>query len=736
MIEPSSSAAPHLAEMIGALRVAEAQARDADRGIVRLDPADLAALGARTGELLLISGKRTTVAKALPLFVPDRGQGVIQLDGVTRDNARAIIGERVTIRPVAGEVAKRLVLQPIGGNANLTGEDARYLAHLLEGHPVVAGDRVRVALFGPRPQDFQVLETQPTGPVLIGGQTSIRIAGNRAADGRAAITYEDIGGLAKEVRRIREMIELPLRYPVLFERLGIDAPKGVLLHGPPGTGKTLIARAVAYETAAHFYHINGPEIINKFYGQSEANLRSVFEEASKTTPSVIFIDEIDAIAPKRTDVAGEVEKRVVAQLLGLLDGLQARGQVIVIGATNIPDALDPALRRPGRFDRELTIAVPDRPGRLEILHIHTRGMPLAADVDLERLAALTHGFVGADEAALCREAAMVALRRLLPAIDFGLATVPYDQLAGLEVHQADFLDALREVSPSALREVYTETPDVGWDDIGGLDDAKAALIEAVEWPLRYGALFDRLNASPPRGILLDGPPGTGKTLLAKAVAHESEANFIAIKGPELLSKWVGESERGLREIFKKARAAAPCVLFFDEIDALVPIRGGNFASEVSERLVGQLLAEMDGLEEMQGVVVLGATNRADMLDPALLRPGRFDLTITLPLPDFAAREAIVAVHLRDRPLADDVDYRLLARETEGRSGADIGGLCRQAAVLAIREAVIADRIDADDDLRVALRHFVEAADQLGYEDFDDAPYAPPQEQSQRRSWWG
>ena len=718
------------------LRATEAHARDADRGIVRLDPVDLAALGARTGDLLLISGARTTVAKALPLAVEERGRGIVQLDGVTRENARAILGERVSLRPVSGRAAKRLILQPVGGTTALTGQDARYLAYLLEGQAIVAGDRVRVGLFGPRPQDFQVQETDPDGPVLVTDKTSVRLAGNRAADGRPAITYEDIGGLDQEIRRIREMIELPLRYPVLFERLGIDPPKGVLLAGPPGTGKTLIARAVAYETAAHFFHINGPEVINKFYGQSEANLRSIFEEAGRHTPSVIFIDEIDALAPKRVDVAGEVEKRVVAQLLGLMDGLQARGQVIVIGATNIPDALDPALRRPGRFDRELTIAVPNRPGRLEILQIHTRGMPLAADVDIDRLAALTHGFVGADLESLCREAAMVALRGLLPTIDFGLDTVPLDQLSQLDVRQADFLDALREISPSALREVFTETPDVSWDDIGGLDEAKAALIEAVEWPLRYGALFDRLGATPPRGILLDGPPGTGKTLLAKAVAHESEVNFISVKGPELLSKWVGESEKGIREIFKKARAAAPCIVFFDELDALVPERGGGFASEVSERLVGQLLAELDGLEEMQGVMVLGATNRADILDPALLRPGRFDLTITLPLPDFVTREAIVAVHLQDRPLSTDIDYRVIARETEGRSGADIAGLCRQASVLAIREAISAGREAEDEDLHVAVRHLVEAAGQLGYDDFDIAPYTTPQDSAPRRSWWG
>ena len=729
------TAAAHTHQENG-LRASEAHARDADRGIVRLDPADLAALGARTGDLLLISGARTTVAKALPLAMEERGRGIVQLDGVTRDNARAILGERVTLRPVSGRAAKRLILQPVGGSTALTGQDARYLTYLLEGQALVAGDRVRVALFGTRPQDFQVQESDPDGPVLVTDKTSVRLAGNRAADGRPAITYEDIGGLNQEIRRIREMIELPLRYPALFERLGIDPPKGVLLTGPPGTGKTLIARAVAYETAAHFFHINGPEIINKFYGQSEANLRSIFEEAGRHTPSVIFIDEIDALAPKRVDVAGEVEKRVVAQLLGLMDGLQARGQVIVIGATNIPDALDPALRRPGRFDRELTIAVPNRPGRLEILQIHTRGMPLATDVDIDRLATITHGFVGADLEAHCREAAMVALRGLLPTIDFGLDTVPLDQLAQLDVRQADFLDALREISPSALREVYTETPDVSWDDIGGLDEAKAALIEAVEWPLRYGALFARLGATPPRGILLDGPPGTGKTLLAKAVAHESEVNFISVKGPELLSKWVGESEKGIREIFKKARAAAPCIVFFDEIDALVPERGGGFASEVSERMVGQLLAELDGLEEMPGVMVLGATNRADILDPALLRPGRFDLTITLPLPDFTTREAIVAVHLQDRPLSVDIDYRVIARETEGRSGADIAGLCRQASVLAIREAISAGRDAEDEDLHVAVRHLVEAAGQLGYEDFDIAPYTVSQGSTPRRSWWG
>jgi transitional endoplasmic reticulum ATPase len=552
---------------------------------------------------------------------------------------------------------------------------------------VVVGDRVRVDLFGTRAQTFTVAETAPAGPVLIGPATLIRLTGEGARRERGAITYEDIGGLHREIRRIREMIELPLRYPEVFERLGIDPPKGVLLHGPPGCGKTLIARAVAHETSAHFLHVNGPEVIDKWYGASEAHLRKIFEEASRHAPAIIFIDEIDAIAPKREEMSGDrqVERRVVAQLLALMDGLESRGHVIVVAATNIPNTLDPALRRPGRFDREIAIGVPDKDGRHEVLEIHTRGMPLADDVDLERLAAITHGFVGADLEALSREAAMSALRRLMPDIHFAQAHIPYEKLMALEVTSSDFLAALAEVEPSAIREVFTEVPDVGWDDIGGLGDVKRLLMETVEWPLQYGPLFAHVHTTPPKGILLHGLPGTGKTLLAKAVAKESEANFISVKGPELLTKWVGESERGVREVFRKAKQAAPCIIFFDELDALAPRRGAGGDSHVTERVVSQLLAEMDGIEELKGVVVLAASNRLDIVDPALLRPGRFEVLLELPVPDQGARLAIFRVHTRGKPLATDVDLEELAERTEGLVGANIEGICRQAAMLAIRE---------------------------------------------------
>ncbi len=495
------------------------------------------------------------------------------------------------------------------------------------------------------------------------------------------------------------MIELPLRFPEVFDRLGIDPPRGVLLYGSPGCGKTLIARAVANETAAHFLHINGPEIIHKFYGESEANLRRVFEEAQAHAPSIIFLDEIDAIAPKRTEVQGEVEKRVVAQLLALMDGLKTRGQVIVIGATNIQQNLDPALRRPGRFDREIEIGIPDRTGRREILDIHTRGMPLAADVDPDHLAAATHGFVGADMEALAREAAMAALRRLMPTIDLAAAELPYERLAELEVTMGDFLDALREIEPSAMREVFTEVADVSWDDIGGMEEAKTALREAVEWPLLHPAVLARVGAQPAKGILLTGAPGSGKTLLAKAAARESGVNFISVKGPELLSKWVGESEKGVREVFKKARQAAPCIVFIDEIDALAPRRGGGGGeSHVTERVVSQLLTELDGIEELRGVVTLAATNRSDILDPALLRPGRFDVEIDVPLPDQAARRAILSVHTRNRPFAAGTDLDALAAETEGFVGADLAGLCRDATMAAARRFIGQSAHTADADL--------------------------------------
>ncbi len=531
-----------------------------------------------------------------------------------------------------------------------------------------------------------------------------------AQEAPRALTYEDIGGLKRELRRIRETIELPLRYPEVFERLGIDAPKGVLLYGPPGCGKTLIARAVAHETDAKFFVVNGPEIIHKFYGESEQHLRKIFDEASRQAPSIIFIDEIDSIAPRRENVVGEVEKRVVAQLLSLMDGLTRRQHVMVLAATNLPNALDPALRRPGRFDREIAISIPDRDGRQEILDIHSRGMPLASDLDMPHLAAITHGFVGADLEALCREAAMTRLRTIMPEIDFAAAQIPYEALQKLEVRMADFLDALHEVEPSAIREVFIETPQVRWDEVGGLSAVKQQLIEAVEWPLRHPDLFSQAGISPPKGILLSGPPGCGKTLLAKAVASETEVNFLSVKGPSLLSKYVGESEKGVREIFHKARQAAPCIVFFDELDALVPERGaGGADSHVTERVIGQFLAEMDGVEELTGVLVLGATNRVDILDPALLRPGRFDVHLELPAPNRNDRKEIFAIGLRDKPTSDDLNLDELADQSEGFSGAEVQAVCRRGALQVIREAISqGDQAALERPLLIRREHLAQA----------------------------
>jgi transitional endoplasmic reticulum ATPase len=713
-------------------RVAEAPAKDAGRGLARLDPQDLTRLGVSIGDVVEITGKRSTVVRVMPAYIAERGQGLIQIDGILRINAQAGLDERVTVRPVAVQPAKSVVLalaqgqrsaRQKGDSAQSGRNEGRYLARLMDGIPVLPEDQVRVDLFGTRAQTYTVVETNPTGPVLINPSTNIRLSVDGAKREQGAITYEDIGGLHRVTRRIREMIELPLRYPEVFERLGIDPPKGVLLHGPPGCGKTLIARAVAHETSAYFIHINGPEVIDKWYGASEAHLREFFEDARRHAPAIIFIDEIDALAPKREEMSGEkqVERRVVAQLLGLMDGLESRGNVMVIAATNIPNVLDPALRRPGRFDREIAIGVPDRDGRREILEIHSRGMPLAAEVELEHLAAITHGFVGADLEALCREAAMSALRRLMPDIDFGQAKIPYERLMALEVTSSDFVSALTEVEPSAIREVFTEIPDVKWEDVGGLEEVKRLLIEAVEWPLHYTALFKEVGVRSPKGILMHGAPGTGKTLLAKAVARQSEANFISVKGPQLLSMWVGESERGVREVFHKARQAAPCIIFFDEIDALAPQRGLGGDSQVTERVLSQLLTELDGIEELKGVVVLAATNRLDRLDPALLRPGRFDYLVALPLPDQKARLGIFKVHTRGMPLSDDVDLDFLAAKSEGLAGADLEGTCHRAALLAIRELLdtttlgpVTSTLDPSTSIaanvRVAMRHFEAAFD--------------------------
>ncbi len=696
------------------LRVAEAHGRDVGRGIARIDPKVMEEMNLTPGDVIEISGKRRTVAICWPGYEDDYGRGLIRIDGYIRNNAGVSIDEKVTLRKIEARKAQRITLaltEPL----RITGAED-YLAHLLEGRVVTRGDYIPIGVMG-RSIDLMVTGVQPPAPaVIITADTKIVLTEKPAAVVREVprVTYEDIGGLQDAIKKIREMVELPLKYPELFERLGVEAPKGVLLHGPPGTGKTLLAKAVANETNAAFFSISGPEIMSKYYGESEERLREIFKQAEENAPSIIFIDEIDAIAPKREEVTGEVEKRVVSQLLALMDGLKARGRVVVIGATNRPNALDPALRRPGRFDREIEIGVPNEQGRLEILQIHTRGMPLADDVDLKRLASVTHGFVGADLEALCKEAAMRALRRILPEIDFEKDTVPAEVLNKITVTMGDFMDALKDVEPSAMREVLLEIPEVKWDDIGGLKDVKLELQEAVEWPLKYPELFKHMDAKPPKGILLYGPPGTGKTLLAKAVANESEANFISVKGPELLSKWVGESERAVREIFRKARQAAPSIIFFDEIDAIAPVRGGGYGdSHVTERVISQLLTELDGLEELRAVVVIAATNRPDIIDPALLRPGRFDKLLYVPPPDLEARKEILRIHTRNKPLAEDVDLDEIAERTEGYTGADLAAICNTAVMLAIREHIMKSKSPEEaerkvKELKVHKRHFEEA----------------------------
>lgn len=670
------------------LKVAEAVKKDAGRGLARIDPSDIEKLHATIGDIVEVAGKRRTVAKIMPAFKEERGKGIIQIDGPTRGNAQVSLDEKITVKKIQWQSADNIVLTPIN-SVNLE-RDSKYIGSLLDGLPVIAGDRIRATLFGSRFTDFVVESTIPKGVVVINPTTLLKINEKKAGSGaaeRLKFSYEDIGGLSYEIRRIREMIELPLKHPEVFDRLGIDAPKGVLLYGPPGCGKTLIARAVANETDAHFITINGPEIIHKFYGESEARLRQIFDEAKKHAPSIIFLDEIDAIAPKREHVVGDVEKRVVAQLLALMDGLDNRGHVIVIAATNIPGALDPALRRPGRFDREISIPIPDQNARLTILEVHSRGMPLSEDVSLGKLAEITHGFVGADLQALCREAAMLCLRKIIPEMDLGTSHIPHDSMANLRVSMEHFFEALKEVEPSALREVFVEIPNVRWTDVGGLETVKQQIQEAVEWPLKYPDMFRQAKISTPKGILLYGPPGTGKTLIAKAVASETKVNFISVKGPALISKYVGESERGIREMFKKAKQAAPCIIFFDELDVITPRRGEGSDSHVTERVIGQFLTEMDGIEELKGVLVLAATNRMDQIDPALLRAGRFDYLIEIPIPDEETRLKIFQVHTRDKPLKNGIDLKKFAGETDGMAGADIELICKKAALATVRNAI-------------------------------------------------
>ncbi|MCH7876712.1 MAG: CDC48 family AAA ATPase [Thaumarchaeota archaeon] len=696
------------------LKVLEAYTRDVGRGVARIDYDSMDTLNASTGDVIEIKGKRRTVAKCLPLYPSDEGKGIIRIDGLGRNNSGIAIGDTISVRKIKAVAAEKIVVAPLEAIPPI---DERYLADALESVPLIKGDNVMVPYFGGR-LTFQVIGVTPAADaVLVTQKTVFHIAEKgETLRGVPQVTYEDIGGLTDEIKKVREMIELPLRHPEIFEKLGIEAPKGVLLYGPPGTGKTLLAKAVANESNAHFISISGPEIMSKFYGESEARLREIFKEAREKSPSIIFIDEIDSIAPKREEVTGEVERRVVSQMLSLMDGLESRGKVIVIAATNRPNAIDPALRRPGRFDREIEIRVPDKKGRKDILLIHSRNMPLTDDVNIDKLASVSHGYVGADLEYLCKEAAMKCLRRLLPVLDLQEEKLPPETLDKLIVNNDDFTKALIEVVPSGMREVFIENPDVKWDDVGGLEDVKRELQEAVEWPMKYPALYDKLGHKMPRGILLHGPSGTGKTLLAKAVATESEANFVSVRGPELLSKWVGESERGVREIFKRARQSAPCVIFFDEIDSIAPVRGGGGESVVSERVVSQLLTELDGMENMHGVVVLAATNRADMIDPALLRPGRFDKIISIPLPDKESRKSILKITAKEIPIISEasdagrVDFDKLAEQTDGLSGADVAAIANTAVSLVIHEFLdkhpdVKDVDKQSVDAKVTMEHF-------------------------------
>jgi len=698
------------------LKVAEAFSQsDVGRSVARIDPACMEKLDLLDGDIIEIEGSKLTAA-TVASSQSDIGLGIIRIDGYMRKNAGASIGEEVTVRRASVKEAQKVVLAPVEQQIMVQGDVRGAFAGrvLSKGDIIISGFRqpatsMRGSLFDEFFRDIApmgelklaVVSTKPSGIVKVTQMSDVEIQPNPVDVSKLEgvktfvdVTYEDIGGLKEEVKKVREMIEIPLKRPELFERLGISPPKGVLMHGPPGTGKTLLAKAVANESDAHFITINGPEIMSKYVGGSEERLREIFEEAEENAPSIVFIDEIDAIAPKREEVTGEAERRTVAQLLTLMDGLKARGQVMVIGATNRVDALDPAIRRPGRFDREIEIGVPDKDGRKEVLQIHTRGMPLEENVDLDEMADVTHGFVGADLESLAKEAAMRVLRRILPEIKSDEEEIPKEVLQKIIVKKADFKEALKEIQPSALREVLVQVPDVKWDDIGGLEKAKQELQEAVEWPLKYPENFEKFGINPPKGVLIYGPPGTGKTLLAKAVANESDSNFIAVKGPELLSKWVGESEKGVREIFRKARQTAPTVIFFDEIDSIASTRGGGSTdSGVTQRVVNQLLTEIDGMEELQDVAVIAATNRVDIIDPALVRPGRFDRHVKVDDPDEKARLEIFKVHTRNMPLADDVDLKYLAKNTDGYVGADIEAVCREAVMLTLRDNIKADNVE-------------------------------------------
>ncbi len=698
-----------------ALKVAELKSGEAGRGVARMDPELMRILNLRVGDIIQVDGVRKTAVKILAGGPEDANMGLIRLDGSTRRNAGIGIDDRVDVKKITAKDAEKITFAPTEQLRIQGGEE--YLRQVLEGRVFAKGDTITLNVMGNK-IDLVVTSYGPSSEAVIMSPKTVVKINEKPTNGSGEIpkvSYDDIGGLGDEVRKIREMVELPLRHPELFKRLGVEAPKGVLLHGPPGTGKTMLAKAVAGETSSNFTYIGGPEIVSKFYGESEGKLREIFKEAEENSPSIIFIDEIDSLAPKRDEVSGETERRIVAQLLALMDGLESRGKVVVIGATNRPNSIDEALRRPGRFDREIEISIPDRDGRYDILQIHTRGMPLASDVDIDRLADLTHGYAGADLSALTKEAAMAALRRILPDVDMESDEIPSETLNRIEVKWDDFTAALRDLQPSTMREVLIEKPNVKWDDIGALENAKQELKEAVEWPLKYSKVFAHMNAVPPRGILMYGPPGTGKTMLAKAVATESEANFISVKGPEFLSKWVGESEKAVRETFRKARQAAPCVIFMDEIDSITSERGTGSDSNVTERVISQLLTEMDGLTALNDVVVIAATNRPDIIDPALLRPGRFDKSIYIGIPDKESRKKILEIHTKNKPLAESVNLDDLAAQTEGYTGADISAVCNEAVMTAVRK-LVASGNPTDDDIaacKVEMEDFTRALEKIG-----------------------
>lgn len=697
------------------LTVAEANSKDVGRRIARVDPIAQELMELTSGDAIEVSsnGKKTTLLNWQG-YPEDSGSGLIRIDGYIRNQLNVGVDDKVEIKKVEVNDAQSVTLRPTERLRIIDAE--RYLANMVEGFVVTKGDLIPLSIMGQR-TDFFIWSTNPAGPIIIKKSTKIiideKLAKDFSGEGLPTITYEDLGGLKDAITKVREMIDLPLRHPELFKRMGVKAPKGVLLQGPPGTGKTLLAKAIANETSANFFSIGGPEIMSKYYGESEARLRAIFQEAESRKPSIIFIDELDAIASKRENLVGEVEKRVVAQLLSLMDGLSSRGLVVVIGATNRVNAIDPALRRTGRFDREIEIGVPDSDGRREILNIHTRGMPLAKNVDINKIADMSHGFVGSDLQALAKEAAMRAIRRILPEVDLTAESIPSDILNKIQVNMNDFTTVLNEMEPSALREVFVEIPNVRWSDIGGLEELKQELRETIEWPLKYRTVFDYANANPPKGIFIYGPPGTGKTLIAKAVANESESNFISIKGPELLSKWVGESEKGIREVFRKARQAAPCIVFFDEIDAIAPMRGGDSAdSHVTERVISQLLTELDGLEVLKNVTVIAASNRPDIVDPALLRSGRFDRHIYVPPPDRDSRINIIKIHIKNIPLGN-INVERLADMTENFTGADLASFISTAVMIAIRQYIFKyqDPIDAEKhvgELKVNMQHVEDA----------------------------